>query len=132
MIVARLKLRSLCICLLAAASFVSLHASVPVYRPAAQRALHSEDAANRVLATAGSPSHAPSRTCLGAALTNPSNSFAPPSARRIFVEDTTAPSTGALRTARLHVAMMSFAPPRPASPALRNASTSASNRQRAP
>ncbi|MGA1984109.1 MAG: hypothetical protein ABSG84_16795 [Acidobacteriaceae bacterium] len=133
------RLHNASICLLSIAASLSVSASVvPIKTPmrpaqipaAAQLAQHPAI----LLATPGSRFRASARTCLRPEVADPPNSIGRRSARRtfIFVEDTTPPFTGALKTARLQVPLRPQTPTPAASPALRNSFFSPSNRQRAP
>ena len=134
------RLRTASICLLGVVASLSISASVPAgtapARPASISAARplpqAYDTTNLALTTPVSRSHASAPARLRPVLAAPSNSAAPRSTRRIFVEDTTHPSSDALKTARLQAPMQPYAPPRPASPALRSILPSDSNRQRAP
>jgi len=132
------RLRTASICLLGIAASLSVSACVvPVKTPtqpaqippAAQLALHPDI----LPATPGSQFDPSIRVCLRPELAA-SNTIGQPSTRRtfVFVEDTTPPFTGALKTARLQIPLRPQTPTPPASPALRNSFFSPSNRQRAP
>jgi hypothetical protein len=133
----RLKVRSVCLCLLAAAAAISLHASVPPQpaQPAPLRpALHAPRTfANAVpLATKASHPGASQPDDVCPALATPPSTALSGLTRRIFLEDTVPPSSEPLKTAWLQISMKPATHGRPEPPALRNLSTSVANRQRAP
>lgn len=135
----RLGLRTASICLLGVAASISISASVPTIAapaqpapvPAARQPAHHYGAAIPVGATPCSRFHGSTRTCLRPPVAAAPNFVAPHLTRRIFIKKTTPPSSEVLEIAELQVLMKPYTP-RPASPAIRNSSTSASNRQRAP
>ena len=135
----RLGLRTASICLLGVAASISISASVPTIAalaqpapvPAAAQPAHDYGGAILVLATPGSRSHGSIWICLRPPLAAAPNFVAPHLSRRIFIKKTTPPSSEVLEIAELQVLMKPYTL-RPASPLIRNSSTSASNRQRAP
>ena len=135
----RLGLRTASICLLGVAASISISASVPTIAapaqtaplPAAAQPAHDYGAAILVVATPGFRSHGSTWTCLRPPLATTSNSVAPHLTRRIFIKDTTPPSSEVLEIAELQVLIKPYTP-RPASPVIRNRSSSSFNRQRAP
>src|ERR1017187_277666 len=135
----RRRLRAATVCLLGVVASLSISAAVPartasqpVSMPAARPVPRAYDTTNLELTAQISRFGASAPARLRPALTAPSNSAAPRSTRRKFVEDTPPPSSDALKTARRQAPIQQFAPSRPASPALRSAPPSDSNRQRAP
>ena len=128
------RLRTLGICLLGLAASISVFASVPqrAVSPIASAASWGHDRASLIGLTPGFPPHLSQTAC--PQQTPPINSLGRHSFRRvfIFVEDTTPPSSDALKTARVEVPIQTQAPPSPASVPRRYAFASRSNRQRAP
>jgi len=110
----RLILRTASICLLGFTEIVPLAASPRHAAPIS--------AASSILA------HPRPQETLAA----PFNSLTRRSTRRTFVENTTSPSSEALKTVRLQSPAKLDSPPFPGPPILRNASASVANRQRAP
>jgi hypothetical protein len=133
----RLGLRTASICLLGVAASISISASVPTIAalaapvPAAAQPAHDYGGAILMLATPGSRSHGSIWNCLRPPLAAISNYVAPHLTRRIFIKKRTSPSSEVREIAELQVLMKPYTP-RPASPVIRNSSTSGSSRQRAP
>jgi len=128
----RLTLRTAGICLLGVVSSISTPASAQLKLVPAQPAPKVIDSNILAAATPVVRFHASASTRLRPELTLPPNSAALRLTRRIFVEDSTAPSSDALKTVRLQAPMRPQAPPSPTPPALRNNFSSVANRQRAP
>src|ERR1017187_2295339 len=136
----RRRLRAATVCLLGVVASLSISASVPARTasaqpasmPAARPVPRAYDTTNLELTAQISRFDASAPARLRPTLAAPSNIAAPRSTRRKFVEDTPPPSSEALKTARLQAPIQPYAPSRPASPALRSAAPSDSNRQRAP
>jgi hypothetical protein len=132
----RTGFRTTFLCLLSVAASLAAAASVPSKAspaPAARTASAAQSTAPRDNPAAllpAAPSHP--QACGDAELTAPSNSLTHRVSRRIFVEDTTPPSSEVLTAARVQTPLRSDAPPRATSPALRNNTASVANRQRAP
>lgn len=134
------RLRTASVCLLVIAASLSIHAFVPNHatparRPSAraivQRAPAARHTAARLAVIHRFQSQHHTRALLQSPIPSVSNAPVPAFSRRIFVEGTTPPAEEAL-TVHLQGLMVPYALPRPESPALRNASASPSNRQRAP
>jgi len=107
-------------------------ASIPASARTAPPRSHSVSALLHSVPRVYTRSGSAARSCRAIELTTPSDSITNRQSGRIFLEDTTSPSSDALNTLRVEVPMTPDRLPRAASPALRNSSASVSNRQRAP
>jgi hypothetical protein len=141
----RLKLATVCFCLLAVAASLGLHASVPLQAQAARatpapefqaRQLHFDQfqaaqfQAAQLSAVLRSHPASPAGVC--PAVAAPPHSAWPALNGRVFLEDTIPPSSAPFKIARADVAVRSAMPVPAGSPAPRSSFASLSNRQRAP
>ena len=136
------NLRAVFFCLIGVAALISASASVPIKPGSVQPSVgavaelraHIYGSYISVEPASGERSRFVSRTCLNSEFTAPMDSVGHRASRRvfIFVEDTTPPSSEALKTARLQIPVQPQVAVRAASPALKKSFISPSNRQRAP
>jgi hypothetical protein len=112
----RAGLRNACVCLLGIAAAFSIQASVPA------KATHTQSL----------PIAVPQACTAHVLAASESEPRTKRLARRVFVEDTTPPTSDALKADRLPLAIRSYSAPRPAPAMVSGRRTPIANRQRAP